>query len=549
MSKVALAMKQFRSPETVIGRFMVRRTIRSATLWAAIFGAYVASKSAGYASAYPSLPSREKLADSFSSNIGLSALLGAPHKIETVAGFTVWNTLSVMTIIGAIWGLLLVTKSLRGEQDAGRWELLLTGPTTTRKATTNALIGLAVSLLTLYVVVAIAFILVGAIHTVNFGAQPALFFALAAISGAAEFVAIGALASQIMPTRSRAASLATVIFGASFLVRAMADVTSAHWLLVVTPLGWIEKLQPLYGSQPLWLIPILLLIVVCSIGAVVLAGRHDLGASTIADKDTARPHTKLLGRPIMIALRLTRVSSLSWLLAVAFVSTFFGVLTKSAAQALSQSTSAGHLLSRLGIAQNNTLFGVNTYLSIVFFLLMPIVMSYAASALGRVREDEAEGYLDNLLVRPVGRLQWLWGRLALASVVVLCAGLLGALCTWLGASSQESGITFHSMLLSGINVMVPALCILGLGVFAFGYMPRATTVIAYGIIGWSFLIQMISSGLNLNHWILDTSVLHHMALTPVSNPDWTSVVVIVLVSVVAALLGAMRFAKRDIVTA
>ena len=40
-----------------------------------------------------------------------------------------------MIIVGAIWGLLLATRLLRGEEDAGRWELLLAGRTTRRPAT------------------------------------------------------------------------------------------------------------------------------------------------------------------------------------------------------------------------------------------------------------------------------------------------------------------------------------------------------------------------------------------------------------------------------
>ena len=42
-----------------------------------------------------------------------------------MAGFTACRVLTGITIIGSIWGLMTSTGLLRGEEDAGRWELLL----------------------------------------------------------------------------------------------------------------------------------------------------------------------------------------------------------------------------------------------------------------------------------------------------------------------------------------------------------------------------------------------------------------------------------------
>jgi putative exporter of polyketide antibiotics len=43
--------------------------------------------------------------------------------------------------------------------------------------------------------------------------------------------------------------------------------------------------------------------------------------------------------------------------------------------------------------------------------MMMMVMAFVASSLGAVREEEADGYVDNIVVRPVSRLRWLSGRL------------------------------------------------------------------------------------------------------------------------------------------
>lgn len=175
-----------------------------------------------------------------------------------------------------------------------------------------------------------------------------------------------------------------------------------------------------------------------------------------------------------------------------------------------------------------------------------MIMAYAASAVGRMREDEAEGYLDNLLVRPVSRLRWLLGRVFLAVVVIVVAGLLTTLGTWAGEINQQTGVSFHTLLLAGINTLAPALLILGIGVFALGITPRLTTVIAYGVIAWTFLIEMVSSGLNLSHWVLDTSILYHVALAPAANPKWGSDAVLAGIGLALGVIGALVFNYRDL---
>jgi ABC-2 type transport system permease protein len=82
-----------------------------------------------------------RVAALFGSNTGLAALNGPARQIQTVADYTVWKSFMFLIVVGSAWGLLTGTK-LRGEEDAGRWELLLAGQTTRRGAVAQALAGL-----------------------------------------------------------------------------------------------------------------------------------------------------------------------------------------------------------------------------------------------------------------------------------------------------------------------------------------------------------------------------------------------------------------------
>jgi ABC-2 type transport system permease protein len=173
-------------------------------------------------------------------------------------------------------------------------------------------------------------------------------------------------------------------------------------------------------------------------------------------------------------------------------------------------------------------------------------MTYAASSISAIRRDEAEGYIDNILVRPVSRMRWLLGRISLTLIVIILAGFLLSAGTWLGIANQHLGISFNSLLQAGANAIVPVLFTLGVGVFAFGIFPRLTSLLAYAVVAWSFLIEMISSGIHISHWVLDTSILNHTVFAPAALPNWTSNIILISIAVVLSLIGLVVFNNRDL---
>ena len=205
---IGLPTSAGRWPTSVVSRQTARKAIRSGVLWGYVFGAYLATQALAYASSYKTVAQRADLAKEFGSNAGVSALVGPAHDIQTVAGFTVWKCLAVLAVVGAVWGLLTGTRLLRGEEDAGRWELLLAGQTTRKAAAAQALVGLDCGLVALWVVTAIITVVVGHSSKVDISLAGALFLAVAVVAAAAVFLALGALTSQLAPTRRRASAYA-----------------------------------------------------------------------------------------------------------------------------------------------------------------------------------------------------------------------------------------------------------------------------------------------------------------------------------------------------
>ena len=156
-------------------------------MWGAVFGVYVASSALAYAGAYKTPAARAKLDATLGANAGFNALIGPSHQLGTVAGFTAWRSLGVLSVVGAIWGLLASTRLLRGEEDSGRWELLLAGATTRRRATVQALGGFAAGLGVMWTAISAVTVAAGRSPSVGFPVGSSLFLALALVASAAMF--------------------------------------------------------------------------------------------------------------------------------------------------------------------------------------------------------------------------------------------------------------------------------------------------------------------------------------------------------------------------
>lgn len=120
-----------------------RRTLRSGLLWGAVFGLVVASSALSYTRIYATPAERDQLERAFGANHATAPLFGPAPALETVGGFVVFKSLMAIMILGALWGLLTSTRLLRGEEDAGRWDLLASGRASSRPATAQVLAALA----------------------------------------------------------------------------------------------------------------------------------------------------------------------------------------------------------------------------------------------------------------------------------------------------------------------------------------------------------------------------------------------------------------------
>src|ERR1700720_1601960 len=179
----ALARRSFRDART--------RTIACAYL----FAVYAYIQPVGYRSAYPTLADRLAFARTFASNDALRLFYGYPFSPLTVSGYSAWRVGGTITILAAIFGLLAAVRALRSEEDSGRMELILAAPVARRTTYLAALAAIVTGVAILWLAESAG--LVG-------GGLPAggsAYLALASASVIPVYVGVGAIVSQLAPTR------------------------------------------------------------------------------------------------------------------------------------------------------------------------------------------------------------------------------------------------------------------------------------------------------------------------------------------------------------
>ena len=530
-----------RSAGSAVALVTARKAARSGVLWGLIFGLAIASSEISYVKIYTNGAQRDALAAAYGSNKAMSALFGPAPQLQAVGGFTAFKISMTLMILGAVWGLLTSTRLLRGEEDSGRWDLLLAGLTTRRRATALAIGGLGVGAVTLWMTTTVITVLSGRSSNIRITVGSSIYFALAMVATAVMFLAVGTVTSQLAATRRQAASIGAAFLGFSYALRLIADAgVGLHGLVWISPLGWVEELQPLTSPQPLAFLPVAVFSTLLAVGAVTLAGRRDVGSSIMPDRVHAPARLRLLFGPTGLALRMERAGAVAWWVSISLSALLFGLIARSAGNTLSGSSK--EIFSKLGATGT----GAPAVLGACFLLLAVLVAFLAAGQVAAARAEESEGRLEHLLIQPVTRTAWLGGRLLVTFVFLLVSAVAAALFTWLGATSQHAGVNLMTLFGAGINLVPPAIVIAGFGVLVFGLRPRLTSIAVYALLGWSLLIVMVGGIGATNHLVLDTSVFHHMASAPAVPSNWEANGIMTAIGVGFALVGGFAFNRRDI---
>lgn len=508
--------------------------------FAYLYALYSYIQPVGYRHAYSTRSSRLAFAQSFGNNKGIRIFYGEPHDLVTVSGYTAWRVGGTLAIAAAVFGVLAAVRATRAEEDAGRMEIVVSGLIDRRGvyfATTSAI---GFGALVLWIAEFVGFVVGG------LPAGGSAYLALATVSVVPVFAGIGAIASEVAPTRRMALEIGSGCVALLLVLRVIADTTDgAGWLRWVTPLGWAEELRPFAGSRPLVLLLPTATTIALVIVSVSLGKNRDVGSGLIAARDRAEPRFGLLSSPLAQAFRSERGSLVVWASSVGAFGFILGVISESVSSA-GIPKSIEREIAKLGSGSIATPTG---YLSFAFFYFILAISLFTCSQVAAARREEAGGQLETLLALPVGRIRWLGGRVLLGSAGTAVIAIVAGLLTWAGAFSVGVHVSLARMLEAGANCIPVALFFLGIATLAYAVAPRRSTAISYGIVLVTFLWQAVGALLGAPRWAVDLTPFAHVGLVPTQAFRATDAIAMIGLGLAAVLVALGLYRQRDLLGA
>jgi ABC-2 type transport system permease protein len=509
--------------------------------FALLFALSAVIQATAYREGYPTLADRRDFARSVGENDAARLLYGTPHDLVSVGGYVSWRVGGSMAVFAALFGLLGAVRAMRAEEDTGRAELLLAGTISRRKAFLAQLAAIGAGAAVLWLALFVS-LLAGRLP-----AGGSAYLALAIVSVVPVFAGVGAVASQLAPTKRMATGLATGVLVIAFALRTVAALpsTGVDWLRWATPLGWAEELRPFADPQPLVLLLPAIAGALLLVAAGSLAARRDIGSGLLPARDSAPPRPGLLGSPVAQALRSERGALVAWLIGVGAFALLMGVLSDAVTPDVI-SENVQRQLEKLGTGSIVTPSGWLGF-SFIFFILA--VSLFCCMQIAAIRDEEAEERLETMLALPVGRRGWLTGRLLLAAAGAATVALAAGVLAWAGAAAKGADVSLPEMVGAGVNTLPPALLFLALGALAYALVPRASMVIAYSLVGLAFVWELFGALLEVPDWLLALSPFHDVGLVPAEPFEATAAVVMLAAALAAAVAAIWVFERRDLAAA
>jgi ABC-2 type transport system permease protein len=507
--------------------------------FALLFFLAAVTQATAYREGYPTLADRLKFARSVGENDAARLLYGTPHDLLSVGGYVSWRVGGTMAVFAALFGLLGAVRAMRAEEDAGRADLVLAGIVGRRKAFLAQLAAIAAGATVLWLALFVSF-LAG-----RLAAGGSAYLALAIVSVVPVFAGVGAVASQLAPSKRIATGLASGALAVAFALRTVAAVSSAglDWLNWATPLGWAEELRPFADPQPLVLLLPAATSVLLLAAALALFMLRDVGSGLLPARDSAPARLRLLGSPAAYALRAERGALVAWLVGVGAFALLMGVISEAATSDVI-SENVQRQLEKLGTGSVVTPSG---WLGFSFIFFMLAVSLFCCMQIGSLRDEESEQRVETLLALPLGRPRWFAGRLLLAGAGAAAVALAAGLLAWAGAAAQGADVSLLQMIGAGANTLPPALLFLGLGALAFALVPRASTLVAYGLVGFAFVWELFGALLEVPGWLLALSPFHDVGLVPAEPFEATAAAIMLALAAAAAIASLWVFRRRDLV--
>ena len=515
-------------------RFILRRDRIRILVWIVAIVLLAALTAVGTKGLFPTQAALDQTAAATQHNAAAIAFNGPAQALNTVGGQVAFQFGAGGMVLVSLMSFFMIGRLTRGEEEAGRLELVRSLPVgihanTLAAALTVATMNLVVGVLTSVVLIAQG---LPAIGSVVFGVS----FILVGFV----FSGVALLVAQLTENTRVVYGITGAVLGAAYLLRALGDIGdgTASWF---SPIGVAQKARPFAGER-FW--PFLLLVgitVLLVTVAAALAVRRDLGAGLAAARPGRPAAAPSLGHPLGLAVRLQRASLLGWGAGILVIGIAYGWIGPTVDTFIGQNKALADVLAGAGGGSLT-----DSYFAASFRLMALIATGFALQSALRVRSEESSMRAEPVLATPVSRWRFAASHLtvAFAGSVILLA--VAGLATGLTYGVAGGGMQSVPRLVGAALVYAPATWIMvGLAMALDGLVPRWVGA-TWAILAACVVVGFLGAVLQLPRWLQDLSPFERVPQLPAASLTILPLIVISAIAAGLTLAGLGGLQRRDI---
>lgn len=481
--------------------------------------------------------------------------------VDTIGGYATFK-IGIFIFLIAVWPLLAASRMLRGEEDRGALDALLSLPRARVAVAWEKLAALWTALLAMGLLIGLLVFAGGQKFGGGFGLGDALLFGLNLALLCAVIGGVALLISQFTQEAGPAAGWTA----GSLLIFIVLDmvhrvIPNSEWISRLSPIYYYNRSKPLvpgYGTNLGAMLLLLALALVLSSVAVWLFARRDVGGTVplprwlrlperpasralpVGDWSVRSVYARSLG---MIAM-----PALWWTLGIAGFAAWmiFAVqqMESRLSSLFSSSPAVMNLIKNIGGGDASVNAG---FLSAMFVLLPLFLMAFAVTQVNGWSADEQDGRLELLLATPQRRLGVLFARFAALASAIVFIGVLTLLASAGAAAAAGLQLEAGNLAAATLGMIPLGLLIAAIGYLASGWLRTAadTGLLSFLLLIW-FFISFIGPELKWPDATLRLSPFYYYGTPLLHGLSLTSVLAVAAVAAVALGLGAFRFVRKDI---
>jgi ABC-2 type transport system permease protein len=527
------------APGRAVGRLAVRQLRRGAIIVAVI----CAGMSAGVAVQYRSM-FRGSIDGSglraLAENPAVRVLFGPPVALDDPGGFTVWRTGTPLLLLASVWILLAATRITRGEEDAGRVDLLLAGRLRMLNVVLRSLRALTGCALLISMATGAGLVLAG---TAPAGA---IVYAAAFLGVTLAFATVGVLAAQIMPTRSAAVGATVAALSVSLLLRMLADgVPLLAWSAWTTPFGLTARAAPYADNRVAPLLVLAAMPVVVAAVALVTVRHRDVGSGLVAVPSSRAPRTRLLRSVSGFAVRRAIPPTVGWAVGIAAYFLLVGALLASILGFLGDNPRFADLAATGGFTGLGSATG---FAAVLFEVLAVPTGLYAATRLATLVADEKARRWTALFSAPRSRTRLVCTEIAVTAAGVVVLHTIAGAAMWLGAAITGAPLAIGAALAGALNTTPIAWLGVTAAALAVGWLPQAVAAVGALPVAGGFLLDIVALSTHAPQWVVDLSPFAHLHAVPYEMPDWAAISALTVIGSILLAVGVAGYSRRDLTT-